>query len=112
MSLEAIRLISENLRTAVHDGDQPGGARGDAPRKPSTPGLGLANAGGHGGPFPLLPPSAGKYGVSHGLANTIMLPPVMAFNLPGNPKKFVDIAEVMGEIVDNLPSQGGGLSSR
>jgi alcohol dehydrogenase class IV len=65
-------------------------------------GLGLANAGVtavHSLSYPL----GGKYGVSHGLANTIMLPRVMAFNLPGALEKFVDIAEVMGEIVDDLP---------
>jgi len=40
---------------------------------------------------PFIPsptPLGGKYGVSHGLANTIMLPHVMAFNLPGALEKF------------------------
>ena len=101
MSLEAIRLISENLRTAVHDGTNLE-AREAMLLGSLYAGLGLANAGVtavHSLSYPL----GGKYGVSHGLANTIMLPPVMAFNMPGNQKKFVDIAEVMGEIVDNLP---------
>jgi alcohol dehydrogenase class IV len=101
MSLDAIRLISENLRTAVHDGTNIE-AREAMLLGSLYAGLGLANAGVtavHSLSYPL----GGKYGISHGLANTIMLPRVMAFNLPGALEKFVDIAEVMGEIVDDLP---------
>jgi alcohol dehydrogenase len=101
LSLEAIGLISENLRTAVHDGSNVE-AREAMLLGSLYAGLGLANAGVtavHSLSYPL----GGKYGVSHGLANTIMLPRVMAFNLPGALEKFVDIAEVMGEIVDDLP---------
>jgi alcohol dehydrogenase len=101
MSLEAIRLISDHLRTAVHDGSNLE-AREAMLLGSLYAGLGLANAGVtavHSLSYPL----GGRYGVSHGLANTIMLPPVMKFNLPGNLEKFADIAEVMGEIVDDLP---------
>ncbi len=101
MSLEAIRLISDNLRTAVHDGTNLE-AREAMLLGSLYAGLGLANAGVtavHSLSYPL----GGKYGISHGLANTIMLPRVMAFNLPGAREKFVDIAEIMGEIVDDLP---------
>jgi len=100
ISLEAIRLISDNLRTAVHDGGNVE-AREAMLLGSLYAGMGLANAGVtavHSLSYPL----GGKYGVSHGLANTIMLPRVMAFNLPGALEKFVDIAEVMGEIVDDL----------
>ena len=100
-SLEAIALISENLRTCVHDG------KNIASRERMLlgslyAGIGLANAGVtavHSLSYPL----GGKYGVSHGLANTILLAPVMAFNLPGALEKFADIAEAMGECVDGLP---------
>jgi alcohol dehydrogenase class IV len=101
MSIEAIRFISDNLRTAVHDGSNIE-AREAMLLGSLYAGLGLANAGVtavHSLSYPL----GGKYGISHGLANTIMLPRVMAFNLPGALEKFVDIAEVMGEIVDDLP---------
>jgi len=100
LSLEAIRLISDNLRTAVHDGTNIE-AREAMLLGSLYAGLGLANAGVtavHSLSYPL----GGKYGISHGLANTIMLPRVMAFNLPGAQEKFVDIAEIMGEIVDDL----------
>jgi len=101
VSLEAIRLISDHLRTCVHNGGNLE-ARAEMLLGSLYAGLGLANAGVtavHSLSYPL----GGKYGVPHGLANTLLLPHVMAFNLPGNLEKFAVIAEVMGEIVDDLP---------
>jgi len=99
-SLEAIRLISSNLRTCVHDGKNLE-ARTEMLLGSLYAGLGLANAG-VGAAHSLSYPLGGKYGISHGLANTIMLPRIMEFNLPGAIEKFAIIAEVMGEVVDNL----------
>jgi alcohol dehydrogenase len=101
LSLEAIYLISSNLRTCVHDGSNLQ-ARGNMLLGSLYAGLGLANAG-VGAVHSLSYPLGGKYGVSHGLANTIMLPHVMAFNLPGALEKFAVIAETMGEVIDTLP---------
>jgi len=101
ISLEAIGLIASNLRTCVHDGSNLE-AREQMLMGSLYAGLGLANAG-VGAVHALSYPLGGQYGVSHGLANTIMLPHVMAFNLPGALEKFVVIAEVMGEVIDNLP---------
>jgi alcohol dehydrogenase len=99
-SLEAIALIAENLRTCVHDGKNIT-ARERMLLGSLYAGIGLANAGVtavHSMSYPL----GGKYGVGHGLANTIMLPPVMAFNLPGALEKFADVAEAMGECIEGL----------
>jgi alcohol dehydrogenase class IV len=101
LSLEAIGLISENLRTCVHNGGDLS-AREQMLLGSLYAGLGLANAGVtavHSLSYPL----GGKYGIPHGLANTIMLPPVMDFNLPAALEKFAIIAEVMGEVTDDLP---------
>jgi len=101
ISLEAIQLISDNLRTCVHNGADLE-AREQMLLGSLYAGLGLANAGVtavHSLSYPL----GGKYGIPHGLANTILLPHVMAFNLPGNLEKFAIIAEVMGEVADDLP---------
>jgi alcohol dehydrogenase class IV len=38
----------------------------------------------------------GKYHISHGLANAILLPEVMKFNLPASPLKYKEIASVFG----------------
>ena len=100
-SLEAIALISENLRACVHDGKNIV-ARERMLLGSLYAGIGLANAGVtavHSLSYPL----GGKYGVGHGLANTMMLPAVMAFNIPAALEKFTDVAEAMGENVDGLP---------
>ncbi|PKN06233.1 MAG: alcohol dehydrogenase, partial [Deltaproteobacteria bacterium HGW-Deltaproteobacteria-7] len=101
-SLEAIALIAENLRTCVHDGKNIV-ARERMLLGSLYAGIGLANAGVtavHSLSYPL----GGKYGVGHGLANTMMLPAVMAFNLPAALEKFTDVAEAMGENVEGLPA--------
>ena len=100
-SLEAIALIAENLRACVHDGKNIV-ARERMLLGSLYAGIGLANAGVtavHSLSYPL----GGKYGVGHGLANTMLLPAVMAFNLPAALEKFTDIAEAMGENVEGLP---------
>ncbi len=102
-SLEAISLIAENLRTCVHDGKNIA-ARERMLLGSLYAGIGLANAGVtavHSLSYPL----GGKFGVSHGLANTILLAPVMAFNLPGALEKFADIACAMGECTEGLPAR-------
>lgn len=100
-SLEAIALIAENLRACVHDGKNIA-ARERMLLGSLYAGIGLANAGVtavHSLSYPL----GGKYGVGHGLANTMMLPAVMAFNLPAALEKFADVAEAMGECTEGLP---------
>jgi alcohol dehydrogenase len=102
-SLEAIALIAENLRACVHDGKNIV-ARERMLLGSLYAGIGLANAGVtavHSLSYPL----GGKYGVGHGLANTMMLPAVMAFNLPAALEKFADIAEAMGECIEGLPDR-------
>jgi len=100
-SLEAIALIAENLRACVHDGKNIV-ARERMLLGSLYAGIGLANAGVtavHSLSYPL----GGKYGVGHGLANTMLLPAVMAFNIPAALEKFTDVAEAMGENVEGLP---------
>jgi alcohol dehydrogenase class IV len=99
-SLEAIELIASNLRTCVHNGDDIA-AREALLLGSLYAGLGLANAGVtavHSLSYPL----GGKYGIPHGMANTILLPAVMQFNLPGAIEKLAIVAELMGEVVEDL----------
>lgn len=102
-SLEAIALIAENLRTCVHDGKNIV-ARERMLLGSLYAGIGLANAGVtavHSLSYPL----GGKYGVGHGLANTMMLLAVMDFNLPAALEKFTDVAAAMGENIEGLPER-------
>ena len=99
-SLEAIRLIAENLRTCVHNGKDIE-AREAQLLGSLYAGIGLANAG-VGAAHSLSYPLGGKYGISHGVANTLMLPRIMEYNLPGALEKFALVAEVMGENTEGL----------
>ncbi len=106
ISLEAVALIAENLRTCVHDGTNVD-AREKMLLGSLYAGLGLANAGVtavHSLSYPL----GGQYGIPHGLANTLLLPAVMAFNIPAAPDKFTDVAEAMGEAVEDQPAREAG----
>jgi len=99
-SREAIALIGENLRTCVHNG-QDLSARSAMLLGSLYAGLGLANAGVtavHSLSYPL----GGKYGIPHGLANTLLLPHVMTFNLPAALEKFADTATLLGEATEEL----------
>ncbi len=100
-SLEAIRLISDNLRTCVHNGADLD-AREEMLLGSLYAGIGLANAG-VGAAHSLSYPLGGRFGITHGLANTLMLPGIMAFNLPAALERFAIVAEAMGEIVDDFP---------
>ncbi|MCK9274392.1 MAG: iron-containing alcohol dehydrogenase [Syntrophales bacterium] len=100
ISSEAIGLISSNLRTAVHNGADTQ-ARESMMLGSLYAGIGLANAGVtavHALSYPL----GGRYGISHGLANTVLLPSVLRFNLPGAMEKLAAIAEMTGEVCENM----------
>jgi alcohol dehydrogenase class IV len=47
-------------------------------------------------------PIGAEFHISHGVANSIMLAPVMEFNQLGNPAKFAAIAEYLGENTTGL----------
>jgi alcohol dehydrogenase len=64
-------------------------------------GLAFANAGVtavHAFAYPL----GGEFHVPHGLANTVMLPHVLRFNMLGNLAKFAAITKAFGLPVENL----------
>jgi alcohol dehydrogenase len=103
VSLKAIELIAAHLRTCVHDGSNEE-AREQMMLASLYAGLGLANAGVtavHSLSYPL----GGRYGVPHGLANTLLLVPTMRFNLPGAIEKLAIVAEVMGVVLEPIPSR-------
>lgn len=103
ISLEAIGLIAANLRSCVHNGADRD-AREAMLLGSLYAGLGLANAGVtavHSLSYPL----GGRFGIPHGLANTVLLPAVMRFNLPGALEKFAIIADVIGETTDNMSTR-------
>lgn len=47
-------------------------------------------------------PIGAGFHIPHGIANTIMLIPVLQFNLMGNLKQFADISRIFGGYASNI----------
>ena len=92
--IEAIRMIAANLPLAVEEPKNPVGrdamalAQYIAGMAFSNVGLGLV----HGMAHPL----GSLFDIAHGVANAILLPSVMEFNLPSCAAKYAKVAEAMG----------------
>jgi alcohol dehydrogenase class IV len=97
---EAIILIARSLRTAVANGNNLD-ARYDMAIGSLYAGISLANAGVtavHALAYPL----GGQFNVAHGVANGLLLPYVMEFNVLGNIPKFAQIAQFLGEKMESM----------
>ncbi len=102
-SLEAIDLISRNLpvayanganlkaRSAMLMGSLLGG------KALATAGVGLVHA--------MAYPMGGMFGIAHGLANAVLLPYVVEFNLIGNLEKFAILAGVLGKNTEEMTTR-------
>jgi len=99
-SLEAITLIADNLPTAYANGDNldarsamlMGSLLGG--KALATAGVGLVHA--------MAYPMGGMFGIPHGLANAVLLPYVVDYNLIGDMEKFAILARVLGQNTDDL----------
>ena len=99
-AVEAMDLISRNLgpayanganleaRSAMLLGSLLGG------KALATAGVGLVHA--------MAYPLGGMFNTAHGLANAVLLPYVVEYNIIGNPEKFATIAQIMGYDTDGL----------
>ncbi len=99
-AIEAIALIAENVTRAFAKGENLD-ARYNMALAATISGLAFGS-GGLGAVHALSNPLGILYHLPHGRTNAIMLPHIMAFNLIGNPVKFAQIAEAMGEEVEGL----------
>lgn len=96
----AIRLIGENIRTAVHD-PMNLEAREKMAVASTLAGTAFVN-GGLGAVHGISQAMGGVAHVAHGTANSMMLPYVIEKNIPGNLEKFGKIAKLLGENVAGL----------
>lgn len=94
LALQAIRLISGSIRTAVSDG-QNKEARSDMSYGSFLAGLAFFNAG-VAGVHALAYPLGGQFHISHGESNAVLLPYVMGYIRPSCEKRMRDIYGAMG----------------
>jgi alcohol dehydrogenase class IV len=107
LALEAVRQTGRHLRRAVSCGIDLD-ARAGMARAATLGGLCLGSvntAAVHAMAYPL----GGTFNVPHGLANTVLLPAVMEFNLPANLDKYAAIAEALGEEICGLSRREAAL---
>ncbi|MBI3998079.1 MAG: iron-containing alcohol dehydrogenase [Armatimonadetes bacterium] len=104
LALDAIRLIGRNLRRAYANGRDLDAraqmllASTMAAMAFTRTRLGNVHAMSH--------PVGAHFDVPHGLANALLLPYVMDWNLPGCLETFPAVAAALGEAPDGLPPRG------
>jgi len=101
-ALEGVRLVMRSLLPAIRDG-QDIAARTDMARASLYGGLCLGpvnTAAVHALAYPL----GGEFHVPHGISNAVLLPHVLAFNLPAATERYAEIARVAGATEDGTQS--------
>jgi alcohol dehydrogenase class IV len=94
LNLHAIRMIFKFLPLAVHEPENVE-ARGGMLLASCIAGMGFGNSM-TGAVHATAHALGGVYGIPHGLANAIMLPVVMDFNVEATPERFMMAADAMG----------------
>ncbi|WP_415717892.1 iron-containing alcohol dehydrogenase [Maridesulfovibrio sp.] len=109
LAKEAMGLIFDNIRSAYADGTNIE-ARGAMLRGSMLAGMAFANAGVtavHAFAYPI----GAEFHIPHGIANTIMLVPVMRFNMLGNLERFADLADIFGQPTEGLSTRQAALKA-
>jgi alcohol dehydrogenase class IV len=99
-ALESIRLITTHLRRAVFSGGDLAAREGMALGSLYAA-VALATAGTNG-VHALAYPLQGLNRITHGVANSLLLPYVMAYNVPASLERFARVAQQMGQPAGDL----------
>jgi alcohol dehydrogenase len=100
LARQAMKLVFKNIRKAYANGEDIA-ARAKMLEGSLLAGMAFANAGVtaiHAFAYPI----GAEFHIPHGIANSIMLPPVIEFNMIGNLEKFAEMAEIFEEPVSGL----------
>jgi alcohol dehydrogenase class IV len=100
LAVKALQLISRNLKTGVTDGANKD-ARNAMAEGALLAGIAFGNSG-VAAVHALAYPLGARFHVSHGIANGLLLPYVMEFNLSADPARYATIAEVLGASTGGL----------
>lgn len=109
IALESIRLIGKYLERAVKDGTDME-ARTQMCWAEYMGGLAFSNAG-LGMVHAMAHQLGGFYDTPHGVANAILLPYVMRFNMSSCPERYRDVAQAFGFDTGNMTPEQGALAA-
>ncbi|HTY21483.1 MAG TPA: iron-containing alcohol dehydrogenase [Desulfomonilaceae bacterium] len=111
LGLHAVRIITKYLPEVMKDPENVE-ARGYLLIASNMAGMSFINAF-TGGVHATAHALGALYGIPHGLANSIMLPHLMAYNLEEKPDRFVLVADAMGVNVEGMtPDQAAKAAVR
>ena len=94
LEIKAIEIIASNLRTATYEGSNMK-AREEMALGQYVAGMAFSNVG-LGCVHSMAHPLGARFDIAHGVANALLLPIVMEFNMPACEEKYCDIAKAMG----------------
>ncbi|MBR2943667.1 MAG: lactaldehyde reductase [Clostridia bacterium] len=94
LEINAIKIIADNLRDATFDGSNMK-AREQMALGQYVAGMAFSNVG-LGCVHSMAHPLGARYDIPHGVANALLLPIVMEFNMPSSIVKYGRIARAMG----------------
>jgi alcohol dehydrogenase class IV len=95
LALRAVELVAENLRPAVTQGTANDAARANMSLAATLAGQAFVNSG-LGAVHALTYPLGMECDLGHGLANGVLLPHVMRYNVPAEVDRFADLAAALG----------------
>ncbi len=94
LEINAIKIIADNLRAATFDGTNME-AREQMALGQYVAGMAFSNVG-LGCVHSMAHPLGARFDIAHGVANALLLPTVMEFNMPSSIVKYGRIAKAMG----------------
>ena len=108
-ALESMKLIANNLRNAVYNGEDLE-ARENMANASVLAGFAFNN-GGLGYVHAMAHQLGGFYDMPHGIANAILLPYVEKFNLGAKLERFAEIAEIFGVQTEDMSTREAAEAS-
>ena len=109
LEINAIKIIADNLRTATFDGANKR-AREQMALGQYVAGMAFSNVG-LGCVHSMAHPLGARYDIAHGVANALLLPYVMEFNMIACEKKYCRIATAMGVDVSAMTVAEGAQAA-
>lgn len=106
IAIKAVKLIAENITKAAKEKDD--AALSNVMLASMMAGIAFGNAD-TAGVHCIAECFGGFYDIPHGVTNSIFLADVSEFSIPGNPKKYAEVAEAMGVEIGGLSNQEAAL---